>query len=130
MPYTLQLDPSLGVLDLRYHGVVSIAQRMQAADAALPLLRASGIRRIVIDLMQATAAPDAIDDFRAFAARITHEPLFLQSRTAFVAPPINYTNHLIEVLIDAHHYPFSRFTNRDDAIAWLLGDEPPNGLPD
>ena len=124
MPYTLQLDPERGLLDLRYHGVVSIAQRLRAADEALPLLRDSGVRRILIDLMQAVAAPDTIDDFRGFAARITSEPLFRQSRTAFVAPPVNYTNHLVEVLVDAHHYPFERFVDRDVAIAWLLGDEP------
>jgi hypothetical protein len=28
------------------------------------------------------------------------------------------------VLADAHHYPFSRFVDRDAAIEWLLGDEP------
>lgn len=130
MPYTLQLDEVRGLLDLRYHGVVSIAQRHRAADEAVPLLRASGLRRILIDLMQAVAAQDSIDDFRAFAARITGEPLFRQSRTAFVAPPVNYTNHLIEVLADAHHYPFSRFVDRDEALAWLLGDTPTFGLRD
>jgi len=130
MPYTLQLDPERGLLDLRYHGVVSIAQRLQAANEALPLLRDSGVRRILIDLMQAVAAPDTIDDFRGFAARITSEPLFRQSRTAFVAPPVNYTNHLVEVLVDAHHYPFERFVDRDRAIAWLLTDAPPGLAPD
>ena len=124
MPYTMQLDSARGLLDLRYHGVMSIVQRLQAAEEALPLLRDSGVRRILIDLMQAVAAPDTIDDFRAFTARITGEPLFRQSRTAFVAPPVNYTNHLVEVLADAHHYPFSRFVDRDAAIEWLLGDEP------
>lgn len=130
MPYTMQLDTERGMLDLRYHGVVSVAQRMQAADEALPLLRDSGVRRILIDLMAAVAAPDAIDDFRAFAARISGEPIFRQSRTAFVAPPVNYTNHLIEVLVDARHYPFSRFVDRQEAIAWLLGDAPTTGLVD
>ncbi|WP_166211978.1 hypothetical protein [Cognatiluteimonas telluris] len=130
MPYTMQLDRDRGLLDLRYHGVVSIAQRLQAADEAVPLLRESGVRRILIDLIGAVAAPDAIDDFRAFATRITGEPVFRQSRTAFIAPPVNYTNHLIEVLVDAHHYPFSRFVDRDAAIAWLLGDEPTCGLAD
>jgi hypothetical protein len=130
MPYTLQLDEGRGLLDLRYHGVVSVAQRLRAADEALPLLRESGLRRILIDLMQAVAAQDSIDDFRAFTARITGEPLFRQSRTAFVAPPVNYSNHLIEVLADAHHYPFSRFVDRDEAIAWLLGDAPTFGLGD
>lgn len=129
MPYFLQLHPTLDILDLRYHGVVTVAQRMQAASEALPLLRVSGVRRILIDLTQASAAPDSIDDLRAFAARITREPLFLQSRTAFVAPSVNAANHLIEVLIDAHHYPFSRFSDREAAIAWLLGDEPTTGLP-
>ena len=130
MPYTIQLDKARGLLDLRYHGVVSVAQRLRAADEALPLLRESGLRRILIDLMQAVAAQDSIDEFRAFTARITGEPLFRQSRTAFVAPPVNYANHLIEVLADAHHYPFSRFVDRDEAIAWLLGDAPTLGLRD
>lgn len=128
MPYTLRLDSAQALLDLRYHGGVSIAQRLQAAQEALLLLQASGVRRILIDLMQATGSNDSVDDFRAFVARITREPLFLQSRTAFVAPTVNYSNHLIEVLADAHHYPFSRFTDRDVALAWLLSDEPATGL--
>ncbi len=128
MPYTLQLDSAQALLDLRYHGVVSIAQRLQAAQEALLLLQASGVRRILIDLIQATGSHDSVDDFRAFVARITREPLFLQSRTAFVAPAVNYKNHLIEVLADAHHYPFSRFTDRDVALAWLLSDAPATGL--
>ena len=128
MPYTLQLDSGRALLDLRYHGVISVAQRLQAAQEALPLLRTSGVRRILIDLTQVTGSHDSVDDFRAFVARITREPLFLESRTAFVAPPVNYSNHLIEVLADAHHYPFSRFTDRETAIAWLLGDEPATGL--
>jgi hypothetical protein len=130
MPYTMQLDTTRGLLDVRYHGVVSIEQRLQAADEAVPLLRASGVRRLLIDLMDATSAPDPIDAFRAFAARLTSEPLFRQSRTAFVAPPVNYANHLIEVLADAHHYPFSRFVDRELAIAWLLGNDPATGLRD
>jgi hypothetical protein len=130
MPYTMQLDTTRGLLDVRYHGVVSIEQRLQAADEAVPLLRDSGVRRLLIDLMDATAVPDPIDAFRAFAARLTSEPLFRQSRTAFVAPPVNYANHLIEVLADAHHYPFSRFVDREVAIAWLLGNDPATGLRD
>ena len=128
MAYTTALDPDLGIVDLRYHGVVTIAQRRQAADETLQLLRTSGVRRILIDLMQASAGADSIDSVRAFAARITGEPLFLESRTAFVAPPVNSSNHLVEVLMDAHHFPFSRFSDRALAIAWLLGDEPTMGL--
>lgn len=130
VPYSMHLDTDRGLLDLQYHGVVSVAQRLLAANEALPLLRTSGVRRILIDLMQTTASQDGIDDFRAFAARITREPIFLASRTAFVAPPVNSNNRLIEVLIDAHHYPFSRFTERDTAIAWLWSNEPALGLRD
>ena len=130
MSYTLTLDQERGFIDLRYHGVVTVAQRLQAADETLPLLRTSGVRRILIDLMQASGGMDSIDSVRAFAARVTREPLFLDSRTAFVAPPINSSNHLVEVLMDIHHYPFSRFHDRATAIAWLLGDDPTMGLTD
>ena len=128
MPYTLQLDPTRAYLDVHYHGVVAVAQRTQAMDEALQILRDSGVRRILIDLTQATAADEPVEHFSAFATRITSEPLLLQSRTAFVAPRVHYINYMIEVLADARHYPFSRFTEREAALAWLLGDAPPLGL--
>ncbi len=86
------------------------------------------MRRILIDLTQAAAADDSVQDFSAFIARITSEPLLLQSRTAFVAPRVHYINHMIEVVADARHYPFSRFTEREAALEWLLGEAPPFGL--
>ena len=128
MPHILRLDPSGTWLDLRYQGVVSVAERMQAWIEAKPLLLESGVRRILIDLMQASAANDPVRDFSEFVATITREPILLQSRTAFVAPPVNYVNHRIEVLADARHYPFSRFTDREAALEWLLGDAPALGL--
>lgn len=128
MPYSLKLDPAAGVIDLRYHGVVSVAQRRQAWAETEPLLRASGVRRILIDLVDAIPAHEPVQAASDFAAMITREPLLLESRTAFVAPPAHPVNHMIEVLADARHYPFSRFTDRDKALAWLLGDAPPTRL--
>lgn len=128
MPYTLQIDPIHAYLDLRYHGLVSVAHRFQAWAEAKPMLLESGVRRILVDLTQATAVPGPVTEFSAFVARLASEPVLLESRTAFVAPRAHYINHLIEVLADARHYPFSRFTDREQALAWLLGDAPPSGL--
>ena len=125
MPYDLQLDQARGLLDLRYHGVVSVEQRLQAWQEAAPLLQASGIRRILIDLLGAVAAHEPLAHTQQLVARLTHEPLLLASRTAFVAPPAHPANHLFEVLAAAHHYPFARFGDRESAVAWLLSDEPP-----
>ena len=125
MAYDLRLDSDRGLLDLRYHGVVSVAQRLDAWSEAAPMLEASGVRRILIDLNDAIAAHEPIANMRRFVDRLTREPLLLQSRTAFVAPPVHPANHLIELLAAAHHYPFARFGDREAAIAWLLGDEPP-----
>ena len=125
MPYDLDLDPDRELLDLRYRGVVSVTQRMEAWERAKPLLDRSGFRRILIDLSGAIAAHEPLLNTRRFVERLVREPLLLQSRTAFVAPPVHPANHLIELLAAAHHYPFARFGDRDTAIAWLLGDEPP-----
>lgn len=125
MPYTLQLDEARGLLDLRYHGVVSVAQRFEAWTQAAPMLQASGVRRILIDLNEAIAAHEPLQNMQRFVNQLTHEPLLLQSRTAFVAPPAHPANHLVELLAAAHHYPFARFRERESAIDWLLGDEPP-----
>ena len=125
MPYTLQLDETRGMLDLRYHGVVSVAQRFEAWAQAAPLLHASGVRRILIDLNEAIAAHEPLQNVQRFVNQLTHEPVLLESRTAFVAPPAHPANHLVELLAAAHHYPFARFRERGPAIDWLLGDEPP-----
>ena len=125
MPYSLHLDASNGLLDLRYTGVVSAAQRFEAWSEAAPMLAASGARRILIDLTEATAAHEPLQNMQRFVNRLTHEPLLLESRTAFVAPPAHPVNHLVELLAAAHHYPFARFRDREAALAWLLSDEPP-----
>lgn len=119
MPYTLQLDATNAALDLRYHGVVTVAQRFQAWAESRPLLEHSGYRRILIDLTAAQAGPDGPADFSALANHITNEPLLLASRTAFVVPPVHPANHLIEVLADARHFPFRRFDTREPALEWL-----------
>lgn len=119
MPYTLQLDDTNAALDLRYHGVVTVAERFQAWAESRPLLERSCYRRILIDLTAAQAGPDGPADFSAFANRITSEPLLLASRTAFVVPAVHPANHLIEVLADARHYPFRRFDARAPALEWL-----------
>ena len=97
-------------------------------EVSMPYAMQLDAERNILDVRYFGVVSVSIDDFRAFAARILNEPLFRQSRTAFVAPPVHYTNHLIEVLIDAHHYPFSRFTDRAAAMAWLLSDEPIRGM--
>ncbi|MGN6513692.1 MAG: hypothetical protein ACTHKZ_09020 [Lysobacteraceae bacterium] len=125
MPYTLHLDEANGLLDLRYRGVVSAAQRLEAWAESCPLLEASGIRRILIDLREAIAAHEPLQNMQRLANQLTREPILLQSRTAFVAPPAHPANHLFELLAGAHHYPFARFPDRAEAIAWLLSDEPP-----
>jgi len=127
MPYTLALDADRGLLDLRYHGVVSVAQRESAWREAKPMLRDSGIRRILIDLLDASATHEPLANTRAFVGALLREPILRESRTAFVSPPAHPANHLLEVQADAHHYPFSRFSDRAEAIAWLLGDAPPLG---
>ncbi len=128
MPYTVSIDAQNQMLDVRYHGIISMAQRVAAWREAEPLLRESGVRRVMIDLLQASPAQEPLDAHRDFAAMLLREPMLLASRTAFVAPAAHPINHLIEVLTDARHYPFSRFTDRASAMAWLLGNDPPNGL--
>lgn len=125
MPYTLLLEDAGALLEVRYHGVVTVAERFQAWSEARPQLERTGYRRILIDLLAAQAGTDDSSDFSAFANRITSEPLLLASRTAFVVPAVHPINHLIEVLADARHYPFQRFDARAPAIEWLRGHPSP-----
>lgn len=128
MPYTISIDSRNKVLEVRYSGIVAVAQRFQAWHEAEPLLRDSGVRRVMINLLEALPAQEPLSRHRDFAAMLLQEPVLLSSRTAFVAPPAHPINHLVEVLTDAHHYPFSRFPDRESALAWLLGCDPPDGL--
>lgn len=127
MPYTIQIDAEHGVLDLRYQGKISIAQRFEAWDQVKPILHDTGVRRILIDLTDATPVPEPLGRHSEFVARITSEPILLESHTAFVVASAHPLNHLIEVLADARHYPFSRFNTRADALAWLHSGAAPIG---
>lgn len=128
MPHTITLSPDKRILIVDYRGTIPVAERAAAWLESKPLLQESGARRILIDLLQATPAQEPISEHSAFVAMIGREPLLLASRTAFVAPPAHPINHLIEVLSDARHYPFSRFRDRRAALAWLQSDDPPTGL--
>lgn len=128
MPYAISVDSEHQVLVVRYHGVVSVAQRRQAWAESEPILRAQDIRRILIDLQEASPAYEPVSEYAGFVSLLASEPLLLRSRTAFVAPPVHPINHLIEVLADARHYPFRRFADRAAALDWLLSDQPATGM--
>lgn len=127
MPYTIQIDAEHSLLDLQYYGTVTIAQRFETVELAKPMLHDSGVRRVLVDLTHATWVREPFSRHSDFVACITREPILLASRIAFVVARAHPINHLIEVLADARHFPFSRFSVRLDALNWLCSDADPVG---
>lgn len=122
--HEILLDPAHALIDIRYHGTVSIADRLHMVAQAVSLADDTGIRRFLVDFSDARAAFDDFACSNAFASRMALDPLLRQSRIAYVAITSRQMNSVVEVLADVRHLPFQRFAERAAALHWLTAPPP------
>lgn len=119
MAYAVATDHPRRLVDVRYTETVSIESRARAYQETLALLAPTGYRRILIDYVDAKPQAESFDDINAFASAISSDPILRQCRIAFVGARGQQFNTAVEALAAARHYPFKRFHDRDQALAWL-----------
>lgn len=128
MAHAVITDETYELIDVRYRGSVSVADRLDAFRQSLALLGGTGYRRLLIDYLDAQHQLGTFDQINAFASTISNDPVLRQCRIAFVGNRSQQFNATVETLADARRYPFQRFFDRTAALAWLLTDAPPIGL--
>lgn len=119
MTYSVAPHATHRLIDVRYRGNVSIAERSAAHEETRVLLVQTGFLRILIDYTDAQPTSEPFATTAAFVNRISSDPLLRPCKIAFVGQPAQFFNVTVETLADVRHYPFKRFYDRSAALEWL-----------
>lgn len=130
MSYTLDIDERFEMIQVVYHGELSAIERATAIREANQLLSRSRVRRVLVDLLQASLATEPTHVRVELANQMAHAPAMVDSRLAYLVTPEQEANRIIENMAMARHIAVARFHDRDSAIAWLLDDAPLSGPGD
>ena len=128
MSYTLEVDRDRAMIEIVYHGLLTIAERGEAIREGSRLLSASQHRRVLVDLREATLAIEPTHVRVQLAHDMAHAPAVQGSRLAYLLNADQEANRIIENMASARHMAVARFLDRDAALAWLTND-PPDTAP-
>lgn len=117
--FSITIDDKRRVVEVRYSGTITLADRSQAVETGSRALEETGYRKVLVDLSNAEMAMEPPQEESRFADVLSSNPQLARSRTAFLASPDQSTNWFIEVLAKARHYDCEHFTDREAAHAWL-----------
>jgi len=120
MPYTIHLDLTAGLVEVVHQAETSVASRLAAMEEGARLLHAHQLRRVLVDLRGAIPAPDDGDIATTMTRRVAAAPLVPGSRLAYLMRPHQHPNLLAENMAAARHDRHRHFTDREEALRWLL----------
>lgn len=116
---TLPEDP--GVIEVRYDGEVTDAERLQTLLECLRFVRGAG-PRVLADFSGATMLGDDPFARLEYLGIVNQLPDLRNGRLALVgARPVVTTDHL-QALATARGFRYRKFEARGDAVAWLQAD--------
>ena len=119
MPFHVSADPGNRLIRVSYDGPTTIDHRLRALAHGEALLRATGYRRVLVDLREATSTEEPLDRSNAFATRMAQSEEVRLCRLAYLVPPHQHNNRLIETMAVARHLDVERFEQVEQALAWL-----------
>ena len=119
MPFQVSADPGQRLVRVTYEGPTTLDHRARALAHGEALLRATGYRRILVDLRDAQSSEEPLDNSNAFATRLAQSEEVRACRLAYLVPPHQHANRLIETMAVARHLEVERFECPDEALAWL-----------
>ena len=110
--------PKPGLLAATYLGPVTIEERFLAKDTIDRAATAAGVRRVLIDMRQASVAPYGTTDALRVVRKVANDPVF--GRLAYVLPP-GQADMVADVLANAHGADYFRsFHDWEAAADWLV----------
>lgn len=119
MPFHVSADHDHRLVRVTYDGPTTIDHRLRALAHGEALLRATGYRRILVDLREAVSAEEPLDRSNHFATRLALSEEVRMCQLAYLVPPHQHGNRLIETMAVARHLEVERFERVDEALAWL-----------
>jgi len=119
MAYTIDLNESLGIVNVVYSGKVSLDMRMQAVHQVCssyshlkPLKILVDVRGLIMDL--------SFDEQQAFGKSLANNPVLTDARVAVLHKPDFNPNAIIDDSAFNNGYMLAQFSSQADAELWLL----------
>jgi hypothetical protein len=106
------------VLIVQYDGELSFAARAETLDKVVPILRAQGLRRVLVDFTGAWPSRETTSDAEAFASKLVSAGFPEATSVAYLNPPPAHGD-LGERVAPLAGFVVRRFFNRRHAIEWL-----------
>ena len=120
MPYTIAINAPLQLIEVVYHGPLTLAVRMAAMREGAELLARHQFRRVLVDLRNAqSVVEDEAPGHDQVSRTVARTPLVAGSRLAYLARPHQAANLRAENMAAARHAALAHFTTRDAALRWL-----------
>lgn len=123
MTRTVTVEPASALIEVRYRGLVHVAERQESLDEVTGLITRTGFRRVLVDFSGAQAATDDFESINRFASRLTRALGGAGIRLAYLAANSWQLNSAVETLARARGLAFERFATRADALAWLTAGD-------
>ena len=119
MPYIIDLNKPLAIVNVIYSGKVSLEMRLQAVEQVCgnyghlkPLKILVDVRELVMDL--------SFDEQQAFGKQLASNPGLTNARVAVLHQPDFNPNAIIDDSAFNNGYMLAQFSSPDDAELWLL----------
>ena len=119
MPYIIDLNKPLAIVNVIYSGKVSLEMRLQAVEQVCgnhghlkPLKILADVRKLVMDL--------SFDEQQAFGKQLANNPGLTNARVAVLHQPDFNPNAIIDDSAFNNGYMLAQFSSPDDAELWLL----------
>lgn len=117
---SIEVLPEHGVIEIRYRGPLSFRERIESLELIAPQVGADKLRRVLVDFTEAVEVPEEPGARGTYAARLATLP-FRGCVVAFVNAPTVHSAPMewVSVVVG---YRIARFTQRDEALQWLVAD--------
>lgn len=122
MPYTVSIDDEQQFVEVVYSGSITVSTRVCAMEDGATLLESRRYRRVLVDLRAANHAPAPTEAGNTVANAMAQRPRVLDSRLAYLVSPTQQADMQVEHLVATRHAALQHFTEREDALEWLLLD--------
>jgi hypothetical protein len=121
MPYDIQYIEEQDYIAATFTGTITMALVREYLDALLPVLEATGCKRLLSDSTEAQLHVSSTDILK-FPKMAADSPLTSQLRRAVLAAEDTSGYEMYAILSKMQGQELQLFTDRNEAMTWLLSD--------
>lgn len=122
MPFSIRYIPQQDYIEVTFTGQVSMGLVHEYLEQLIPIIKETGCRRLLSDSVNAQLLFSA-GDILKFPKMAADSPLTAQLKRAVLAAPGRSGYEMYEILSKTMGQLLRVFSDRDEAMAWLLTDQ-------